>query len=499
MELLYCLWAAFASSTLCGVGAHAGSVAVQDTFSVKLKHQVFSLYNSNGQVHHKSIYYGTLSVGGPKGQPFTAVFDSGSSHLVLPSSTCRSTSCGTHHKYQAELSEFSTDIDADGSNIGEKAVRDQITVSFGTGEITGVYVEDLVCLGPPRLDDNETQPEEGTALFQSTWVKRNVAKVSEEENTTISEEEESTAVAKTNPAKEQAGCQMLRFISASRMSDDPFADFSFDAVLGLGLEGLSTSDEFNFIKMMSQSQWPSQPGLEGAFSVFLAPVDGVEDSEVTFGGVNYEHIVEGDEMKWCGVLDSEIGYWQIPISTISVDGVALDYCNDGTCRAIVDTGTSLISVPRTLGLELRAKLAHEGVDEDQKCHGPGPRLEFTLCGFTMTLDPKNYARPKVVRNNKTDSVPARRNNKTDSVPAATEVAISAGTMNETSSNSVPTTDNRCVAMLMFMSLPPPLSPKTVVFGEPIMQKYYTAFDAKQKRVGFTEARFRGRLSEVVTV
>ena len=48
----------------------------------------------------------------------------------------------------------------------------------------------------------------------------------------------------------------------------------------------------------------------------------------------------GDEVNWFGVLDLDIGYWQFPISTISVDGVPLDYCDDGTCRAIVDTGTS---------------------------------------------------------------------------------------------------------------------------------------------------------------
>jgi cathepsin D len=289
-------------------------------------------------------------------------------------------------------------------------------------------------------------------------------------------------VEETNTVKYKAGCQMLRIITATQMSDDPFADFAFDAILGLGLEGLSTSDDFNFIKMMSKRQWPSQPGLEGAFSVFLAQVGGSEESEITFGGVNTEHIAEGEEMKWCQVLDFDIGYWQIPITTISVDGVPLDYCNDGTCRAIVDTGSSLISVPRALGLELRNKLAHEGVDEDRKCRGPGPRLEFTICNFTITMDPKNYARPKIVKNNKTDSIPAAR-----------EAAISAGNLNQTEHKT--TNDNRCVAMLMFMSLPPPLSPKTIVFGEPVLQKYYTSFDAKSRRIGFTESQFRPFSSE----
>jgi hypothetical protein len=492
MDFTRVVWcAAFVLSTLCGAGVLAGEVPVQDSFSVKLKHQKFSLYNANGQVHHRSIYYGQLSVGGPKAQPFTAVFDSGSSHLVLPSVRCRSPSCMTHTRYNKHLSDYSTDIDADGTNIGNKTLRDQITVTFGTGEITGVYVEDLVCLGPVQSDKEtppeEIQPEDGAALFQSTRFKHVIPKVSEEEEESGPVEDNSSVVDEASLAKDKPGCQMLRFISATRMSDDPFADFAFDAVLGLGLEGLSTSDEFNFLKMMSKRQWPAQPGLEGAYSVFLAPIGGLEESEVTFGGVNTEHILEGDEMKWCQVMDAEIGYWQIPITAISVDGVPLDYCDDGTCRAIVDTGTSLISVPKVLGSQLKQMLAHEMDGEDRLCHGRGPRLEFHLCNFTMTLDPVNYARPKIVRNNKTDSVPAAR-----------EAAIAAGTLNESIVNTTAhPDDNRCVAMLMYMHLPPPLSPKTLVFGEPIMQKFYTTFDAKSRRVGFTESRFKDFSSEAV--
>merc|ERR1719419_2036360 len=58
-------------------------------FTVKLQRQMIPLHSSEGSVHHKSAYYGQVSIGGPEAQLFQVVFDTGSGHLILPSALCR--------------------------------------------------------------------------------------------------------------------------------------------------------------------------------------------------------------------------------------------------------------------------------------------------------------------------------------------------------------------------------------------------------------------------
>merc|ERR1719252_356911 len=119
-------------------------------YSIPLKRQQVPLHSQGGVVQHKSAYYGRIHVGAPQAQPFEVVFDTGSGHLVLPSTMCHSDTCKKHRRYRRRQSLLATDIDFDGTPVPPGQARDQITVSFGTGEVTGVFVEDYVCLGEPQ-------------------------------------------------------------------------------------------------------------------------------------------------------------------------------------------------------------------------------------------------------------------------------------------------------------------------------------------------------------
>merc|ERR1719361_1010533 len=55
----------------------------------------------------------------------------------------------------------------------------------------------------------------------------------------------------------------------------------------------------------------------------------------------------------------------------------------------------------------------------------------------------------------------------------------------------------CVPMIMHIDLPEPLSQKTLILGEPVLQKYYTAFDAAAPRVGFVAAKHADPIVPIV--
>merc|ERR1719199_1289488 len=94
----------------------------------------------------RNAYFGTLSVGSPP-QPFKVVFDTGSGHLILPSMYCHTDTCKAHNRYKRSASSTARDIDWNGALVQPGQPRDQLSVAFGTGDVTGVFVEEQVCLG----------------------------------------------------------------------------------------------------------------------------------------------------------------------------------------------------------------------------------------------------------------------------------------------------------------------------------------------------------------
>lgn len=427
-------WAIMAALVLGGLVTRA-----DDAWTVKLQRQQIPLHSVGGVVYHKSAYYGPIFIGGPQPQRFDVVFDTGSGHLVLPSTMCHSDTCRKHRRYRRRGSTTAKDIDYDGTPVVSGQARDQITVAFGTGEVTGVFVEDRVCLHGVKEKAPSTPPREAS-LMQSKLVK--VA------NKTIVEE--------SNGSNMEEACIRLRTVAATDMTHEPFSSFEFDGVLGLGLPGLSQTPEFNFFNVAT-SAGAVKTNNSHLFTVFLATSD-LEQSDITFGGMRVEHIADGapKELGWCDVVQPELGYWQLHVHSIRAGDKVLPYCQDGGCRAVVDTGTSLLGVPSDVGPILREALVHPQ-GPTGGCLGPGPDLHFDLGNFTITLGPKDYARP--------------------------DEAQEAEEMTQTSYSS-----QDCVPMMMLMDLPEPLGPKLFILGEPVLQRYYTGFDSKNHRVGFALAK-----------
>lgn len=360
----------------------------------------------NGQpVAQKTAYFGTIRVGHPHTQNFTVVFDTGSAHLFLPSSTCIEDACTKHRRYDRSKSASAVDIDYNGRNAkAAPALRDQVSINYGTGEVSGGFVSEVVCLDFAGMS--------GTLQEENPLARLN--------------------------------CARVRLIQAQEMSTEPFSAFKFDGVLGLGLDALALHPEFNFFGQMAQNG-----RIEPIFGVYLAN-DDTTHSEISFGGHNEEHIT--GPLRWIPVASPEKGYWQIPVKGVRVGSQDTNLCNQGDCIAIVDTGTSLLGVPRSSVKELHSRLARRLPSKkpaDVDCRTlPGPALTFDLGDFTIELEAADYTRPAAMH-------------------VRSEVI--------------------CRASMLPVEMPL-LGPKVFLLGEPILKKYYSAYDAAKQRIGFAVAK-----------
>eukprot|EP00439_Symbiodinium_sp_Y106_P074581 s662_g14.t1 len=82
------------------------------------------------------VYYGEVLVGASR-QSFQLLFDTGSSFLWVPSSSCSSAACVLHEKYRR-------------LQMGEAEVSQGVAMSFASGKLVGFPAHDKFCLGGDR-------------------------------------------------------------------------------------------------------------------------------------------------------------------------------------------------------------------------------------------------------------------------------------------------------------------------------------------------------------
>lgn len=386
--------------------------------TIPLSKQYVPVVRQNRTVMYKTAYFGTIFVGLPDMQEFTVVFDTGSGHLLVPSVDCESDTCKQHRQFDRDISESALEIDHDGQPVDpEDEERDQVEIAFGTGEVVGDFVYDSVCLSD-----------------------RSVERLLDQPNTLPG-----TEVTEAND-----DCIKVRVILARKMTHEPFHHFSFDGVLGLGLESLAVDPAFSFLGQYSRLN-PESPQV---FGVYLSKSDDVP-SEISFGGHDESRIA--DPLQWVAVNQPELGYWQVRIKSITVGDEPFSLCDDGECVGIVDTGTSLMGVPKQSVNALNRELARQVDDaaDDLDCRDfPGPDLVFHFESFSISLGAEDYSRP----------APTRVQNSTDN-----EMLVI------------------CRATLLPVEMGPPMNSKTFIIGEPALSKYYTAYDWGQKRIGFAQS------------
>lgn len=231
-----------------------------------------------------SEYYGQIAVGSPP-QQFLVVFDTGSGNLLLPSKECADEACSSHKRYDSGLSATSVQIayaDQPLTPVARDGTRDIVTITFGTGEMSGVYVRDNVCLGNGNI------------------------------------------------------CSKVNFVAATEESDEPFSLVPFDGILGLSLPQMAEGPAFSLLDDLVEAGVLQQ----SLFGVFFGNEG--EDSEITFGEYKQENMAS--ELSWAPV--TEPGYWQVAMEDVMLGDERQDMCSGGRrCQVAVDTGTSLLAGP----------------------------------------------------------------------------------------------------------------------------------------------------------
>jgi len=242
-------------------------------------------------------------------------------------------------------------------------------------------------------------------------------------------------------------CTRVRVVFATEMTSEPFSAFEFDGVLGLGLESLALDPEFSLMGQVARLGGPER----SRFGVFVSLEDNVA-SEITFGGYDPRR-VSGD-MHWADVHKPELGYWLLRIRSVTIGGEPLELCQQGDCTAIADTGTSLLGVPKQAAQHIHWLLARdvENNPKEMDCRqSPGPDIVIDLGDFNVTLKAEDYSRPAGLR------------------------VITNATGEE---------QFICRAQLLPVDEGPALGDKAWILGEPVLRRYYTAYDWAQSRIGF---------------
>lgn len=269
---LCCLISCLADRTLSTDGsqhsAHRSNASLSSGVSLsvglvrRVVSEVVQATTGKGKAVHKMAYFGEISVGTPA-QKFSVVYDTGSGNLLIPGETCLDPACTSHARFAQDQSSTVEEMNCDGSEATGKSA-DELTITFGTGHITGKCLKDNICIG-------------------------NL-------------------------------CAAGNFVSSTKESSSPFASFSFDGVLGLALDSMAQSPEFSLVSRLISGNLLAEP----IFSVFLSDSDH-EPSEITFGQVKHEHMAS--ELFWVPVTRSS-GYWEVQIEDITINNKKQQICED---------------------------------------------------------------------------------------------------------------------------------------------------------------------------
>merc|ERR1712196_749566 len=178
------------------------------------------------------------------------------------------------------------------------------------------------------------------------------------------------------------------------------------------------------------------------FSAYLAS-NQTAGSTLVLGGTDSQFYTGDFTYVKTAIAAHLLPYWLISAKDIKVGGVSTKACNWLTgCYMVVDTGTSVLAGPPSAMNALISKIGN--VTEDCSNVHTLPTISFTLNGKDFDLEPSFY----VLRAKDDQGV------------------------------------EQCQLGIEGVNAGVPIW----ILGDPFLRKYYTVWDAEQKRVGFATAK-----------
>lgn len=245
--------------------------------------------------NNNSQYYGDVAIGSNK-QPFTAIFDTGSSVTWVPGAKCKSDTCVEHHRYSEEASKSFQPHLASSSSKAAGNARRQGSISYGTGHVKYEGGQD-------RITFCDSHHNAGCHGLQSKSVETGL-----------------------HP-----------FGMSTDQTSNPFRVLPFDGILGLS----PSTNPGSILGPLKAAKALARNLLGFYFSE-----DTHRTGSVALGGVEPAHIAPNHPVHWFPITKDDA--WQIQMKDIAVNGEPLHICDKmpgGVCTALVDTGSSLLTGP----------------------------------------------------------------------------------------------------------------------------------------------------------
>uniref|UniRef100_A0A670ZBH9 Progastricsin n=1 Tax=Pseudonaja textilis TaxID=8673 RepID=A0A670ZBH9_PSETE len=161
----------------------------------------------------------------------------------------------------------------------------------------------------------------------------------------------------------------------------------FDGILGLAYPSLSAGGATTVMQGMIQENLLDAP----VFSFYLSRQPSFQNGgALILGGVD-SSLYTG-QIYWSPVTQDL--YWQIAIEGFLVNNQVSNWCSQG-CQAIVDTGTSLLTVPGQFFDQLMERLGAQQNNYGEfvvNCNNlqSMPTITFAINGVYFPLTPANY-------------------------------------------------------------------------------------------------------------
>lgn len=303
---------------------HEALAALQETTDGPLPYVAIKDYQD-------SEYFGPVSVGSPE-QTFTAIYDTGSSNLWIPSSKCISKACQTHHKYDpTKSSSYHKD--------GRKLI-----LPYGSGVCAGTLVADSVKIGGITVSNTTV----GSIVLEpgQIWVESPFDGI-----LGLAYPQIAMPVDPTNPVQ-------------------PI----FDSMM---TQKLVEKGQFAFF--LSTCKPPSGSGGS----------DSCDGSQLTLGGIDETKF--SGEITWVSEVPYQkaLGYWLVKSTNFKVGSTAAACSNPLIgCPSVVDTGTSIIVMPPATFATINQTIGE--VKSDCSNVKSLPTLSLELSGKEFTLEPDFY-------------------------------------------------------------------------------------------------------------